>query len=303
MSDTDLCDVDATSSGIFLETTITNLPDIVLSSIFQHLHWKEKIMAVKAFPAWSRILDSTLGWKSLENDRNYPHSFNALESTNYLSEEITCIAQYGQFFTHAVIWLKDFLRIPEETDFALLGALETHCFRLKSLVIYHPPKISSSSIIRSVVPYIKPLQRMFSFSPSLQLSLFRLLYFSKEARTGAIDLLHFYHTHNVLQKVSCLDFSHGLFMASSVRPMNSLVYCKSLRVLKCPIQYLNTLILQQLVEFSLQELYVVNDDHTLSMNYVEESAIEWHALQLIPGRNLKAGFYTGLINSCFYKSS
>ncbi|PVD21831.1 hypothetical protein C0Q70_17633 [Pomacea canaliculata] len=290
MSHTDLCDVDATSSGVFLETTITNLPDVVLSSIFQHLFWKEKIMAVEAFPAWNRILDSSLAWKHFVNDRNYPHSFEALKSTNYLSEEITCIAQYGQFFTHAVIWLKDFLPPdnPEESDFHLLEALETHCFHLKSLVIYHPPAISSSSFIRSGALYIQPLKKMFSFLPSLQLSLYRLLYFCKGSEAGVFNLLHFYHTHNVLQKVACLDFSYGLRLASSVRPMNCLVYCTSLRVLKCPIQYLDTLILQQLLEFSLRELYVISDDHTFSLNYDEESAIEWHALQLIPGRNLKA---------------
>ncbi|XP_025114251.1 uncharacterized protein LOC112576187 isoform X3 [Pomacea canaliculata] len=293
MSDTDLDDVDATSSGVFLETTITNLPDAVLSSIFQHLFWKEKIMAVKAFPAWSRILDSTLGWKSFENDRDYAHSFKGLRSKKFLSEEITCIAQYGQFFTHAVIWLDDFPYIDnpaEESDLALLESLETHCFSLKSLVIYHPPYVSSSSIIRSVVPYIEPLQRMLSFSPSLQISLCRLLYDSEESLTGAIDLLHFYHTHNLLEKVACLDFSHGLYITTSVRPMNCLVYCTSLRVLKCPIQYLDTHILQQLVEFSLQELYVIHDEHTFSLNYVEQSSIHWHALQLLPGRNLKVHY-------------
>ncbi|PVD33203.1 hypothetical protein C0Q70_04454 [Pomacea canaliculata] len=253
-------------------------------------------MAVEAFPAWSRILDSSFGWRHFENDRRYAQSFDALKSTNYLFEEITCIARYGQFFTHAVIWLRDWELIdnPEESDFALLGALETHCFRLKSLVIYHPPDLSSSFIIRSAVPYIQPLQRMLSFSPSLQVSLYRLLYFSEETRTGASKLLHFYHDHNVLHKVACLDFSHGVKLTSSVRPMNCLVYCTSLRVLKCPIQYLNTLILQQLVEFSLQELYLINDEHTLHLNYVEGSAIHWHALQLIPGRKLKAGFHTGL---------
>ncbi|XP_025085261.1 uncharacterized protein LOC112558801 isoform X2 [Pomacea canaliculata] len=292
MSHTDLDDVDATPSGVSLETTITFLPDLVLSGIFQYLYWKEKIMAVEAFPAWSRILDSSLGWKHFENDRSYAHSFKALMSPNYLFEEITCIAQYGQFFIHGVIWLQKFLPTdnPEETDFALLGALETHCFRLKSLAIYHPPNLSSSSIILSFVPYIQPLQKMFSFSPSLKLSFYRLLYSSVEAHTGALDLLHFYLTHNVLQKVACLDFSHGLILASSVHPLNYLVYCMSLRVLKCPIQNLNTLILQQLVEFSLQELYLTSDEHTLTLNYVEKSAIDWHALQLIPGRKLKVHY-------------
>ncbi|XP_025088679.1 uncharacterized protein LOC112560829 isoform X1 [Pomacea canaliculata] len=288
MSRIDLDDVDATPRG----TAITSLSDVVVGSIFQYLYWKEKIMAVEAFPAWSRILDSSFGWRHFENDRRYAQSFDALKSTNYLFEEITCIARYGQFFTHAVIWLRDWELIdnPEESDFALLGALETHCFRLKSLVIYHPPDLSSSFIIRSAVPYIQPLQRMLSFSPSLQVSLYRLLYFSEETRTGASKLLHFYHDHNVLHKVACLDFSHGVKLTSSVRPMNCLVYCTSLRVLKCPIQYLNTLILQQLVEFSLQELYLINDEHTLHLNYVEGSAIHWHALQLIPGRKLKVHY-------------
>ncbi|XP_025088680.1 uncharacterized protein LOC112560829 isoform X2 [Pomacea canaliculata] len=199
MSRIDLDDVDATPRG----TAITSLSDVVVGSIFQYLYWKEKIMAVEAFPAWSRILDSSFGWRHFENDRRYAQSFDALKSTNYLFEEITCIARYGQFFTHAVIWLRDWELIdnPEESDFALLGALETHCFRLKSLVIYHPPDLSSSFIIRSAVPYIQPLQRMLSFSPSLQVSLYRLLYFSEETRTGASKLLHFYHDHNVLHKV------------------------------------------------------------------------------------------------------
>ncbi|XP_025113480.1 uncharacterized protein LOC112575708 [Pomacea canaliculata] len=294
MSHTDLCDVDATSSGVSLETTITNLPDAVMSDIFQYLYWKEKILAVEAFPAWNRILDSSLGWKHFENDRDYADSFDALKSTNYLSEEITCIAQYGQFFTHAVIWLDDILHLinlAEETDFALLGALETHSFRLKSLVIYHQPNFYTATLTEWVVPYIQLLQKMFRFSPSLQLSLRRLLLYTEEAGD---QLLHFYHTHNLLQKVACLDFCYGLRMATSVRPINYLVYCTSLRVLRCPIEYLDTQILQQLVEFSLQELYVINDEFTLRLNYVEKSTIEWHALQLIPGRNLKAGFHTGL---------
>ncbi|PVD28186.1 hypothetical protein C0Q70_10772 [Pomacea canaliculata] len=252
-------------------------------------------MAVKAFPAWNRILHSSLGFKHFENDREYAQSVQALVSNNYLLEEITCIAQYGQFFTHAVIWLEVFPSAdnPEETDLALLGALATHCFRLKSLVIYHPPKLSPSSIMRSGARYIKPLQRMFSFNPSLDLSLCRVSFLSEGTQAGLCKLLDWYQEHNVLQKVACLDFSHGK-MESTLRPMNSLVYCTSLRVLKCPIQYLNTQILQQLVEFNLQELCLISDVHTGHLFYDEQSAIDWHGLQLIPGRNLMAGFHTGL---------
>ncbi|PVD28184.1 hypothetical protein C0Q70_10770 [Pomacea canaliculata] len=220
-------------------------------------------MAVKAFPAWNRILHSTLGWKDFENDRYYAQSVQALVSNNYLLEEITCIAQYGQFFTHAVIWLEVFPSAdnPQETDLALLGALETHCFRLKSLVIYHPPKLSPSSIKRSGARYIKPLQRMFSFNPSLDLSLCRVSFLSEGTQAGLCKLLDWYQEHNVLQKV------HYVFRFSDV--------------VLCPNPYARSLALDSLCDGISRELLVsIADTYGATLEMFSFIGVVWYPSDL-----------------------
>ena len=110
---------------------IKSLPDLVVSSIFKFLYWKEKILAVKAFPSWERILTSQLGWQFFENDRGYAHSYEPLISNHYVVEEMACIAQYGKFFGNCIIWIHNFLPIdsPVDTDFTILKYIEQHCLR------------------------------------------------------------------------------------------------------------------------------------------------------------------------------
>lgn len=274
------------------ETSFSDLPDLVLGVIFKYLYWKEKLLAVEAFPGWARILESSLGWDRFENDRSYAHCHEPLVSSHYVLEEVACIVQYGVYFSHCLIWIQNFLPTdnPGETDFALLGAVETHCPHLKSLTVYHPPNLSSSSICMSFNQYIQPLQNILNSENSVQLGLCRLLYSSVEANTGAVDLLHFYRVHNLLQKVTLLDFSHGLILASTVSPLYILGECRALAVLKCPVQNLTTQLIQQLLDFSLRELYLVNDEHTLNLHYLEKDHISWVSLRIKPRRQFQVHY-------------
>lgn len=180
---------------------LVNLRNSVL--FFQYLYWKEKIFATEVFQRWERILESSLGWERFENDRAYAHEHEALLSAHYVLEEAACIAQYGQYFSHCVIWIHNFLPTdsPVDTDFSILKYVELHCLRLKSLAIYHPPNLSSSALTLSFKQYIAPLQNVLSSDSRVGLNFYRLLYSSVEAGTGVIDLLHFYHGHNILAKV------------------------------------------------------------------------------------------------------
>lgn len=111
-------------------------------------------------------------------------------------------------------------------------------------------------------------------------------YFIAFLFTNKNVLLFLFTTYS---KVTCLDFSHGLILASSISPMKSLSVCASLRKLKCPIQNLNTHIIQQLLDCSLQELYLVNDEHTLNLNYTEKAKISWESLVCKPNSHFQVG--------------
>lgn len=186
-----------------LEDLINSLPDLVIHKIFQFLYWKEKIYVTEIFPQWNRILDSSLGWDRFENDRGYAHSCGSLSSAHYVLEEVACIAQFGQYFSHCVIWIHNFLPTdsPVDTDFSILKYVELHCPNLKSLSIYHPPNLSSTALTLSFVQYVIPLQNILNSDSRVHLNLYRLLYSSVEASTGVIELLHFYQAHNLLRKV------------------------------------------------------------------------------------------------------
>nr|KAG5711640.1 hypothetical protein BaRGS_016822 [Batillaria attramentaria] len=142
----------------------------------------------------------------------------------------------------------------------------------------------------SYVQYIEPLQNILASEANVRLGLCRLLYSSVEANTGAVDLLYFYRVHNLLQKVTLLDFSHGLILASNVSALHLLSECHSLEVLKCPVQNLTTQLIQQLLDFNLQELYLVNDEHTLNLHYVEKDHISWPVLKTRPGRRFEVHY-------------
>lgn len=186
-----------------LEDLINSLPDLVLQKIFQYLYWKEKIFATEIFPGWHRVLDSSLGWERFENDRGYAHSCESLSCAHYVLEEVACIAQFGQHFSHCVIWIHNFLptESPVDTDFSILKYVEIHCPNLKSLSIYHPPNLSSTALTLSFVQYVTPLQNIVNSENRVDLNLYRLLYSSVEASTGVVELLHFYQAHNLLRKV------------------------------------------------------------------------------------------------------
>ncbi len=186
-----------------LENLINSLPDLVIQKIFQYLYWKEKIYVAEIFPGWYRILDSSLGWERFENDRGYAHGCESLSSAHYVFEEVACIAQFGQHFSHCIIWIHNFLPTdsPVDTDFSILKYIEIHCPNLKSLSIYHPPNLSSTALTLSFVQYILPLQNITNSENRVELNLYRLLYSSVEASTGVIELLHFYQAHNLLRKV------------------------------------------------------------------------------------------------------
>ena len=185
------------------ESLINSLPDLVVHKIFQFLYWKEKIHSADAFPHWERVLDSSLGWERFENDRGYAHSCDSLMSNHYVLEEVACIAQYGQHFSHCIIWIHNFLPAdsPVDTDFSILKYVELHCPRLKSLTVYHPPNLSSTALTLSYVQYVLPLQNILNTDNKLRLNLHRLLYTSVEASGGVLELLHFYQAHNLLRKV------------------------------------------------------------------------------------------------------
>ncbi|KAL8584513.1 hypothetical protein ACOMHN_016834 [Nucella lapillus] len=271
---------------------LNSLPDLVICNIFRYLYWKEKIYAAEVFPHWERVLNSCLGWERFENDRGYAHGWDCLTSKHYVLEEVSCITQYGRYFSHCHVWIHNFLPMesPVDTDFSLLKYIELYCPRLKSLSIYHPPNLSSSALTLSYVQYVLPLQNIVTSENRVHLHLHRLLYTSVESSTGVVDLLHFYQTHNLLRKICSLDFSHGLILASSVQPLNILMICSCLRFLKCPIQNLTTTIIQQLLNRNLEELYLVNDEHTLNLNFVEKSSIKWTLLRLRSQCQLKVHY-------------
>lgn len=269
-----------------VDQLMNSLPDLVISKVFEYLYWKEKIYATEVFPCWKRVLHSLLGWELFENDRGYAHCYEPLVSNHFVLEELACIAQYGQYFSRCIIWIHNFLPIdsPVDTDFSILRYISLHCTSIKSLSIYHPPNLSSSALTLSYIQYIAPLQNVLSSDRRVCLHMYRLLYSSVESSAGVLELLNFYSSHNILKKLTTLDFSHGLILAGSIHPLNSLINCTSLQVLKCPIQNVTTAIIQQLLARQLQDLFLVNDEHTLNLNYVEKGHIRWAILNLRPGR-------------------
>lgn len=93
--------------------------------------------------------------------------------------------------------------------------------------------------------------------------------------------------------MTALDFSHGLILASSIQPLNILMICSSLRILKCPIQNITTTIAQQLLNRNLEELFLVNDEHTLNLNFIEKTSIKWTMLRVRPDCQFKVKSLVG----------
>lgn len=69
--------------------------------------------------------------------------------------------------------------------------------------------------------------------------------------------------------------------------------CSSLRILKCPIQNITTTIAQQLLNRNLEELFLVNDEHTLNLNFTEKTSIKWTMLRVRPDCQFKVKSLVG----------
>ncbi|CAG5128490.1 unnamed protein product [Candidula unifasciata] len=262
---------------------IENLPDVVLGKIISYLHWKEKEWLLLAIPSLERLMNSPLAWENFENDRSYATEklYMYICFPFLMEHELSVIKKYGRFFQTCTLWIHKVTTFDKErgNDFRLLGAVSKHCHGLKALSIMHTSDISVPMLKTCAQSYIWSLQELvLKRGSGFRLSLKSLFYASIESvETGIFSYLTYIQEKGLLCHLSCLDFSHGLiidFGSNKIAPF--LVQCVNLRILKCPIQTVNSNLIICLVKKNLSELYVVNDDHTQQTCFSEKIMMDWN---------------------------
>ena len=282
---------------------LTNLPSVVCSHIFSFLTWPEKLNLVKAIPAWEEHLKSTDSWSrcdlTLRNPDNLQFIFPTAKTL-----ALETIKKYGAYMPHMCsdIYYVDFSTFGLQ----LLSYIAKYCTSLRTFRLSHMEnfRYGTQQILDRCVQHLNNIARNCRYLRRMAFCFSN--YFLLNTDKGFEEVLEKFVGFK--DRVSCLSFSTAYnyrdLIDYQVPVADSLVTFHNLCVLKCPIEVLNTEIIQTLAEHSLRDLHVINSHQTQGQHFSEDRHIDWVSLQLqVPKLKVHYTFFHRAIEVSDFKAN
>ena len=248
------------------------LPIEILSYILSMLGVADKIRAVEAFPSWNDALHCSASWNAVSL------KFTDLDlHCEDFHAKMKCITAYGDCFTSLAV---QFDRCPMDKQLQIIREIGLSCASLREVDVIHPPELGfkTGKILQTYVAFLSDIVDKNEGLTRIGLSYEAYNPINSNLGIYEVFLKLSSPEHKIVKLIDRIVISH---LMPLVKPVHMLMTCCNLRELGCEIQCLDTDVLSYLMKRTcLCDLYLLNDETTVHLQWNERFRINWTALQV-----------------------